>query len=254
MLDVVDMIAVDRADLIKKIDGRTVKRGSLTFTIKSAGAAVVKVKESLRDRILKTLADPNIAYILMMLGLAGLYFELSNPGTVLPGVVGAIALILAFYSFQTLPVNYAGVLLILTGIVLFILEIKVTSYGMLSVGGLISLTLGSLMLFKTAGDYMRVSLSVLIPVIITVSAFLVVVTFLVVRSQVGSSPAGRSGLVGLKGPVKEWQGEGGRVLVHGEWWHAFGETGLNPGDEIEVIAVENMRLRVRRATRHHHRG
>ncbi|MDY6852138.1 MAG: NfeD family protein [Thermodesulfobacteriota bacterium] len=152
----------------------------------------------------------------------------------------------SFYSFQTLPVNYAGVLLIVAGIILFILELKITSYGMLSVSGLVSLTLGSLMLFKTTEDYMRVSLNVLIPVVVTVGGFFLIVTALVVRAHAKVSPAGPGGLVGLKGPVKEWQQGRGKVMVHGEWWNAAGEEDLRPGEEIEVTAVNGMRLEVRR--------
>jgi len=245
-LNVVDLTAESRTVLLEKINGRKIKRGAMEFTLRTAGAEVVELEETLRDRILKTLANPNIAYILMMLGLAGLYFELSNPGAVLPGVIGGICLILAFYSFQTLPVNYAGVLLVLLGVILFILEIKVASYGILSIGGLISLTLGSLMLFKSPYEYMRVSLSVLIPVVATVAGFFLVVTGLVVRAQVRGSPTGTEGLIGSKGPVKEWSGDRGKVFVHGEWWHAFGEENLVPGEEIEVVEAEGMRLRVRR--------
>ncbi|MBU2547103.1 MAG: nodulation protein NfeD [Proteobacteria bacterium] len=249
LIDVVDFLAENRQDLLKKLDGRRIERGSLSFTLRTDGAALVVVEEGLRDRVLKTLANPNLAYILMMLGLAGLYFELSHPGAVLPGVVGGISLILAFYSFQTLPVNYAGLLLILLGLILFILEIKITSYGMLSVGGLISLTLGSLMLFDTPEQYMMVSLAILIPVLGTVALFFIVVTWLVVRSQVPASISGPSGLIGLRGPVKEWRDGRGKVLVHGEWWSAEGEPDLSPGEEIEVLEVRGMRLRVRRLAR-----
>ena len=245
-LNVVDLIAESRSDLLRKIDARVVKRGSKTFTLHTARARLVEVKSTLRDRILNTLANPNIAYILMMLGLAGLYFELSHPGTILPGVVGGISLILAFYSFQTLPVNYAGVLLIFLGIVLFILELNVTSFGMLSVGGLISLTLGSLMLFKTPQSYLVISIGVLVPVLVCVGGFFVVLTTLVVRSQVRKPSTGSGGMVGLKGPVKEWKGNSGKVLVHGEWWHADSDEILNPGDRIEVLDIRNTRLQVKK--------
>ena len=178
-INVVDMIALDRADLLKKLHGRDIKRGPRTFTLQTDGVEVVELEETFRDRILRTLADPNIAYILMMLGLAGLYFELSHPGAIFPGVIGGMSLILAFYSFQTLPVNYAGILLILMGIVLFILEMYVSSFGMLSIGGLSCLTLGSLMLFKTPGEYMRLSLTVLLPVLMIVGLFFMLVAALV---------------------------------------------------------------------------
>lgn len=245
-LKVVDLIATSRADLLQKINGRVIERGDLKITLNTASAPVVELSETFRDRILRTLADPNIAYILMMLGLAGLYFEFSNPGTVLPGIIGGISLILAFYSFQTLPVNYAGILLILLGLVLFILELKIASHGALTVGGLISLTLGSLMLFDTPQQYARVSLSVLLPVLITVGGFFVAITFLVVRAHTRVSPSGITGLVGLPGKVKEWDQDRGRVLVHGEWWHASSPDQLAPGDVIEVTAVDGMHLVVQR--------
>ena len=187
-LKVVDFVAESRADLIKKLDGREVVRGSLTFKLNTFGAELIEITENFRDKILRTLTDPNIAYILMMIGLAGLYFELSHPGTIFPGVIGGICLILAFYSFQTLPVNYAGVMLILVGIVLFILELKISSYGMLSVGGLVSLTLGSLMLFKTPDEYLRVSLGVMIPVLLSVAGFFMLIALLVVKAQVRPIP------------------------------------------------------------------
>ena len=245
-LKVVDLIANDRADLLNKINGRNIKRPGLDVTLETARAPLVHLEESLRDSILRVLADPNIAYILMMIGLAGLYFELSHPGAILPGVLGGLSLILAFYSFQTLPVNYAGLLLILLAIVLFILEIKVTSYGMLTISGLVSLTLGSIMLFRTPEDYMGVSLSVMIPVLVTVGGFFVIVTLLVLKAHTGPSPSGESGLIGLKGPVKVWHDGRGKVLVHGEWWHAVGEPDLEVGDEIEVSAVEGMKLVVKK--------
>lgn len=245
-LNVVDFIAEDRNDLLQKINGKVVKRGSTQWTLDTSEVKLVILEETMRDKILSTLADPNIAYILMMIGLAGLYFELSHPGVVLPGVVGGICLILAFYSFHTLPVNYAGVMLILLGIILFILEMKIASYGMLSVGGLLSLTLGSLMLFESPEDYVRVSYSVLIPVLTTVGGFFVFVAALVVKSHVKESPTGYSGLVGLIGPVKQWEGLKGRVIVHGEWWFAESDEQLKPGDQVIVVDVDNMLLKVKR--------
>lgn len=245
-IKVVDMMATGRTDLLKKLDGRRIKREGLDVTLRTADIEVVEIEESLRDRVLKALANPNIAYILMMLGLAGLYFELSNPGAILPGVLGGLFLILAFYAFQTLPVNFAGVLLIILGITFFILEIKVASYGMLSLGGLVSLTLGSLMLFKSPADYLRVSLTVVLPTVLVVGGFFIVVTSLVIKARVGRPLTGRRALVGETGPVREWEADHGKVFVHGEWWKAYGEEGLKPGDKIEVVEVENLNLKVRK--------
>jgi len=146
--NVVDLVASDVDELLELLDGREITLRDAKIRLKTKGLVKIPYRPKFRDRILKTISDPNIAYILMMIGLAGLYFELSHPGAIFPGVIGGISLILAFYSFQTLPVNYAGLLLIALAIILFIAEVKITSYGMLSVGGFISLTLGSIMLFE----------------------------------------------------------------------------------------------------------
>jgi len=248
-IGVIDLVANSRKDLLKKIDGRHIKREGVDLTLATSEADLVRLEENFRDRILKALANPNIAYILMMLGLAGLYFELSNPGAILPGVLGGLFIILAFYAFQTLPVNYAGVLLIVLGIILFILEIKITSYGMLSLAGLASLTLGSLMLIKSPHEYLRISLNVILPTVAIVGGFFVVVTALVIRVHVRSSIAGPAGLIGLKGPVKEWDAGHGKVFVHGEWWKASSEEELAPGDEVEVLAVDRLNLKVKKSDR-----
>jgi len=245
-LGVVDLMADDRDELLERIDGRKINKAGREFILNTKGVRLVHLEETFRDRILKTLADPNIAYILMMLGLAGLYFELSHPGAILPGVLGGLFLILAFYSFQTLPVNYAGVLLILLGIILFILEIKVASFGMLTVSGLVSLTLGSLMLFKTPEEYMRVSLSVIIPMVAVIGGFFTVVTWLVIKAHARTSVTGDSGLISTKGPVKEWEANRGKVLVHGELWKALSQDQLTPGDEIEVLTVDGLTLTVKK--------
>ncbi|HDM32653.1 MAG TPA: nodulation protein NfeD, partial [Deltaproteobacteria bacterium] len=158
---VVDLTAPSLQELLKVLDGRQVEIGGQKIKLNTTGIKLVYYQLGFRDRVLQTISDPNIAYILMMIGMAGLYFELAHPGAILPGVIGAISLVLAFYSFQTLPVNYAGLLLIALAIIFFIAEIKVTSYGMLSIGGLVSLILGSIMLFEN----MRVSLKLMAPTV-----------------------------------------------------------------------------------------
>ncbi len=240
-LKVIDLIAEDLDDLIEKIDGRDLKdKGTLV----TKGLNRVILTESLRDKILKTLSDPNIAYLLMMIGMAGLYFELSHPGAIFPGVIGAISLILAFFAFQTLPVNYAGILLIALALILFILEMKVTSYGLLSLGGVISLFLGSLMLFEGTAPEMRLSLRVLIPTVVMVSGFFVVVAGLVFRSQISKPRTGDKGLVGEVGVVKERLGPEGKVFVHGELWNAEASEPIETGVKVRVIEVDQLVLKV----------
>ena len=246
-LGVVDLMAGSRQDLLKKLDGRRIQREGVDVVLSTRQAEMVFLEEGLREKVLKALANPNIAYILMMIGIAGLYFELSSPGAVLPGVLGGLCLILAFYAFQTLPVNFAGVLLIILAIVLFILEIKIASYGLLTLSGLVALVLGSLMLFRTPQDYLRVSLGVVLPTVLVVGGFFAVVTWLVVKARIRASMTGPTGLLGLKGPVKEWGGGRGKVFVYGEWWQAVSDEELRPGDQVEVLAVNGLTLTVRKA-------
>ena len=246
-LQVIDVIAKNLDDLLQKIDGRTIKGKGI---LKTVGLKRVVLKESPRDKILKTLSDPNIAYILMMIGLAGIYFEFSHPGAIFPGVIGAICLILAFFSFQTLPVNYAGILLILLAIILFILEMKITSYGLLSLGGILSLLLGSLMLFDTESQAgLGLSLKVLLPTIVLVSGFFVVVASLAFRAQISKVRTGAQGLVGEIGMVQNTLSPEGKVFVHGELWNALSDQVIEKGVRVRVVDVENLILRVKRADR-----
>jgi len=240
-LKVIDLIAEDLDDLIEKIDGRDLKDKGILHT---KGVRRVVLPESFRDKILKTLSDPNIAYLLMMIGMAGLYFELSHPGTVFPGVIGAISLILAFFAFQTLPVNYAGIMLIALALTFFILEMKVTSYGLLSLGGIISLFLGSLMLFQGTAPGMRLSWRVLISTVILVSGFFVVIAGLVFRSQISKPRTGDKGLIGEVGVVKERLAPGGKVFVHGELWNAEAGKRIETGAKVRVVEVDHLVLKV----------
>jgi membrane-bound serine protease (ClpP class) len=240
--NVVDLEAADIDELLTRIDGReiTLKQGKVTLKTKDLEKKYFE--PGVRDKILKTISDPNIAYILMMIGLAGLYFELSHPGAIFPGVIGAISLILAFYSFQTLPVNYAGLLLIALAIILFIVEIKVASYGMLSLAGLICLTLGSLMLFEDVG----VSLRLMAPTIILIGAFFVGVSTLAFRAYRSKPKTGVEGLIGQKGLVKQSIDPEGLVFVHGEYWRAVSGEKLEPGEKIQVEGVDGLLLTVKR--------
>jgi membrane-bound serine protease (ClpP class) len=245
-LKVIDLIARDMDELLLKLEGWPIqtKEGEKKLALK--GLPVETVEENLRDKILKTISNPNIAYLLMLIGMAGLYFELSHPGAIFPGVVGGISLILAFYAFQTLSVNYAGVLLIILGAILFLLEIKVTSYGLLSVGGVICLTLGSIMLFNTGAPGLRISWSVLIPAVLVISGFFMTVAFLAMRAHMAKPRTGYQGLIGEIAVAKESLAPDGKVFVHGELWNATSEDIVPVGSKVEVIEVENLWLKVRK--------
>jgi len=239
--NIIDLIAQDTDDLIEQLNGRELKnKGVLNLD----DAKKVVLEETLRTKILKTISNPNIAYILMMIGLAGLYFELSHPGAIFPGVIGAIALILAFFAMQTLPVNYAGILLIVLAIIFFIMEMKITSYGLLSVAGVVSLLLGSLMLFEGSTPDMKLSLGVLLPTVILISGFFVAIAGLVFRAQISKPTTGSTGLVGEIGVVKKALTPEGKVFVHGELWKARAKEPLDENVKVRVVKVVNLILEV----------
>ena len=248
-LKVIDVIADDLPDLLNKIDGRQVRLNQGLRTLKTAKAKVVPLAESFRHQILSRLADPNIAMILMMIGLAGLYFELAHPGAILPGVLGGICLLLAFYAFQTLPVNFIGILLIVLAFVFFLLEIYVTSYGMLAVAGIISLALGGIMLYRVEGTGVQVSWSVLVTTIAVVGAFFLVVTSLAVRAQMRKPLTGKVGMVGERGIALSDLNPAGKVLVHGTYWDATAEEFIAKHEPVEVVRVDNLQLIVRPVTK-----
>jgi membrane-bound serine protease (ClpP class) len=239
--NVIDIVAKDIDDLIRQINGRTIENKGV---LKLDHPQKKLIEEGLRTKILKTISDPNIAYILMMVGLVGLYFELSHPGAVLPGVVGGISIVLAFFAFQTIPVNYAGILLIILALVFFILEMKIASYGLLSIAGITSLLLGSLMLFEDSGSGVGLSWEVLVPTMVVVSGFFVFISGLVFKSHLSKPKTGTNGLVGEIGVVKVTILKEGRVLVHGELWKAISKDPIEKGVKVRVVKIEGLVLEV----------
>ncbi|MDY0042072.1 MAG: NfeD family protein [Desulforhabdus sp.] len=222
------------------------QRKGYTRTLHTSEIEQRTIEPGWLHQILRAISNPNIAYLLLMIGLAGLYFELSQPGAILPGVVGGICLILALYALQSLPVNYAGILLILLAIVFFILEIKVASYGMLSLAGVVSLVLGSLMLFQTRGYGSQLDMSVLIPTVLTVSAFFVVVASLAFRAQLRKPQTGMEALEGEVAIVQKDLSPEGKVFVAGELWNAEADEPIAAGEKVRVVSVENLKLKVKR--------
>jgi membrane-bound serine protease (ClpP class) len=238
---IVDLVAADVPDLIRQINGRPV---SGKGTLQLDGARTTQYEEGLRTKILRAISNPNIAYLLLMIGLAGIYFEFSHPGALFPGGGGGICLVLAFFALQTLPVNFAGILLIGLAIVFFIMEMKLTSYGLLSVAGIVALLLGSLMLFEAGGAEHRISWDVLIPTLGVISAFFTAVAFIVFRSQLHKPATGAAGLVGEIGIVKKALMPEGKVFVHGELWNAAARVPIAEGRRIKVVRVTGLRLEV----------
>ncbi len=245
-LNVIDIMAQDLDGLLRQTDGRKVMTTKGEVTLDTKGVTIIWEDMGFGTKILNALSDPNIAYILMMLGIYGLFFELASPGAIFPGVIGAICLILAFYAFQTIPVNYAGVLLILLSIVLFVAEAMVTSYGVLAIGGIVAMFLGSLMLFESPLPYLRASLQVIIPTVMaTAGLFILAITF-AVKAQFRKTATGAEGMIGQVGEAKSRVAPEGKVFVAGEYWDAESADIIEEGEKVMVTALKGLKLKVKR--------
>jgi len=243
-LKVVDLIAPDRKVLLEAIDGKKVEVVSGERILKTAKAEVKDIEMGLRYRILDAITNPNVAYILMMIGLIGLYFELSNPGLILPGVVGAISLVLAFYAFQTLSVNYAGLLLISLAVLFFIAEIKVVSYGLLTVAGIVALTIGSLMLFESPLPFMRVSLWVVLPMVISITVIFLGAMYYGLKIRHKKPISGAEGLIDETGAANTDIEKEGKIFIEGEYWDAWSDEPIKAGEKVRVIEVRGLKVKV----------
>lgn len=244
---IIDIVSKDLNTLLLTIDGRKVKTVMGEKVLKTANANIVREEMSLRYKILNFISDPNVAYMLMLLGFYGLFFELTNPGAIFPGVMGGICLILAFYAFQTLPVNYAGLLLIILAIILFILEIKIVSYGVLTIGGVIAMALGSLMLFESPGPFMKLSLFLILPAVIITALFFTVILGLAYKAYRRKPVTGSEGLIGLEGIANtDITKTSGMVLLHGELWSAYSDETISKGEKIVVELVSGLKVKVRK--------
>lgn len=245
----VDLIASDVPDLIRQLDGRSINRFDGTpVVLKTAGAQVVPVEMSLRQRVLSTIANPTIAYMLMSLGMLGLTIELWSPGAILPGIVGGVSLLLAFFALQLLPVNYAGVLLILLGLLLFGLEIKVTSYGLLTVGGLVSLVFGSLILMDSSVPELQLSLWVVLPVVVGFTGIAAMLARLGVRAMRQPPATGEAGMIDHIGQTLSAiePDQPGRVAIHGEIWQAASAEAIPQGAAVRILKIDGLTLTVRK--------
>jgi membrane-bound serine protease (ClpP class) len=243
---IIDLIAEDESSLLEALDGRTVMIDGEDRVLKTRNAPVISVTMTWQHRILYKISNPTIAYILLMLGIYGLFFELSNPGSIVPGVVGGIFIILAFFALQTLPLNTAGLLLILFAILLFILEVKVTSYGVLTIGGIVSMFLGAIMLFdETPGFPVRVDWRVALTFALTTAAFFIFALGMALKARLSQPTTGQEGLIGVTGialsPISAHEGS---VRIVGEIWQARSEIPIAKGSEIKVEKVDGLVLTV----------
>jgi len=244
-LKVVDLVAESLPDLLAKVDGRTLRTAGGPVTLKTKDAAVAPIEIRFRDRFLALITDPNVAYVLMMVGVFGLFFELQNPGAILPGVVGGISLILAFFAFQSLPINWAGLLLILFGVVLLIAEVKVVSHGVLTVGGVVAMVLGSLMLYDAPETGLAVSWVVILPTVGATAGLVVLAVSYGIRALYRPSPTGTQGMLAKTGVARTALSPEGQVLVEGELWRAVAQgASVAAGDPVRVIGVDGLTLTV----------
>lgn len=248
--NVIDLIAKNMDELLEKIDGMKVEIATGEKVLHTKGAEQKFVEMNWREKLLALISDPNIAYILLMLGIYGVLFELYNPGSIFPGVIGAICLILAFYSLQALPINYAGLALILLGIILLILELKITSHGLLTIGGVISLLLGSIMLINSPFEFMQISLTVIITAVALTVLFFMFAIGMALRAQRRKPTTGMEGIIGEVGvalthfkPTKDGVASG-QVRVHGEIWKAISKDKINKDEEIIVKGMKGLTLEV----------
>ncbi|MCL5123818.1 MAG: nodulation protein NfeD [Deltaproteobacteria bacterium] len=243
-LKVIDLIADSIPDLLKKLDGRKVEKDDQEYVLKTDDAKIERIIPGLRFKILDVIANPNIAYILMMVGSLGIMMELFNPGLIFPGVAGGICLLLSFFALQVLPVNYVGILLIILSLILFILEIKIQSFGLFSIGGIISLTLGSVMLFDSGESTMRVSWGVIIPTVIAISSFFIFVLGLVIKAWMHRPRTGQQGMAGEVGVAITDIDPTGKVLTRGEYWNARSDVRIPKGSAVRVAKVKDLEITV----------
>jgi membrane-bound serine protease (ClpP class) len=244
----IDLVAKNEQEIIDAFDQKAVRRfNGDTVVLYLKQEPLVEVPMSARQKFLLTISNPNLAYILLMIGLLGLYFEFAHPGAILPGVLGGISLLLAIFSFQILPINYVGLILILLAIGMFILEVKVHSFGALAVGGIIALVIGSMMLIKSPIPELKPSLRVIIPVALGVSLIFIFLVTLVVRAHMRKVTTGKEGLIGDIGTARTDLGPSGKVFVHGELWQAEAD-GFIPSDaKVKVTRVTGLTLKVTKA-------
>jgi len=244
-IGVCEIFAEDVNDLISKLDGRTVEVKGEKHTLKTESRPVKDIAMNFKERLLLLLTNPNIAYILLLLGIYGLFFELQNPGTIFPGVVGGICIILGFYALHLLPVNYAGVALIALSAILFILEIYITSGGLLTIGGIISLVLGSLILFESDVPFLRLSWEVIVIVVIIIAAFFIFILSMGIHAQFKKRATGKEGIIGMIGVARtDIKPSGGTIFVHGEYWNAISDKSIKKDVEVKIIDVKEMILKV----------
>lgn len=240
--NVADLMAEDLSDLLARIDGRTVVVAGEELVLDIGDARTVAIEPDWRTELLSIITNPNVAYVLMLLGIYGLLFELYSPGMIFPGVTGAISLILALYAFQVLPVDYGGLALMLLGIALMAAEAFVAGFGVLGFGGVVAFVIGSVMLMDTDAPGFDVSYAVILPVALVGALGVLAIGFFVVRSRRRPVVSGSEEMVGLRGEVVSWESLEGLVHAHGELWQARADAPLTPGQPVRVTKLDGLTL------------
>jgi membrane-bound serine protease (ClpP class) len=245
----IDLVAQNEQAIIDAFDQKAIRRfNGDSVVVRLKQEPVINIDMSARQKFLLTISNPNLAYILLMIGLLGLYFEFANPGAILPGVLGGISLLLAIFSFQILPINYVGLILILLAIAMFILEVKVHSFGALSLGGIIAMVIGSAMLINAPIPELRPSLRIIIPVALGISLILIFLVYLVIRAQARRPLTGKEGMVGEIGTARTDLTPEGKVFVHGELWEAEAIAPIRAGEKVRIVEVlGTLKIRVKKA-------
>jgi membrane-bound serine protease (ClpP class) len=242
--NVIELMADDVPDLLAKLDGRTITIGGEEITLRTADREVVAIEPDWRTELLSIITNPNVAYILMLIGIYGIIFEFYSPGMIFPGVAGAICLLLALYAFQVLPVNYAGLALIVLGIAMMVGEMLMPSFGALGVGGIVAFVVGSIMLMDTDLPGFGISWQVVGGVALSAALLLMLMIAMLSRSHRRAVITGQEEMVGSTGQVVRWSAEEGHVRVHGEIWQARGPAGLSPGQQVRIRAIRALTLDV----------
>ena len=245
----IDLVVADRKELIERLQGRTVVLASgAEVTLDLRGETIVELEMSDRQKFLRTITNPNLAYFLLIFGLLGLYIEFTHPGGVIPGILGGISLLLAFLAFQVLPINYVGLLLILLSIGFFVAEIKVQGFGVLGIGGIVSFVLGSIMLIKSPIPEMRPAMPIIMTFAVCFGCILLFLTWKVFQAMKRKKETGVEGLVGETGVARtDIDPRQGKVFVHGEWWNAVSDAPIASGSTVEVEGVRNLLLKVKKS-------
>lgn len=243
---VIDIVARDNNDLLVQLNGRSVKMGGGEVRLDTSNLALNDVEPNWRTRLLVAITNPNIALILMMIGAYGLLFEFMNPGALYPGTIGAICLLVGLYALSVLPVNYAGIALILFGMALMAAEAFSPSFGILGIGGIIAFVLGATIMFDTDVPEFRVALPVLGAVAVTSLGATLLIMRLALKSRRSRVVSGREEMIGASGRILDWEGTSGHIHIHGERWRASGGEDFHTGQLVRVVGLEGLTLRVER--------